>query len=145
LIPEFISIRSPQIKEKIMKIAATIARLLLGLMFLVFGLNDFLLFIPVGQLPPGPAGQFLGLLLSTHFVYGVGLVMVVSGALLLVNRFVPLALTLLGPVLVNILLFHLFMQPQTIGPGAVATILWFLVAYRVRSTFYGLFQSRVQD
>jgi len=79
-----------------MKIAATIARLLLGLMFLVFGLNDFLLFIPVGQLPPGPAGQFLGLLLSTHFVYGVGLVMVVSGALLLVNRFVPLALTLLG-------------------------------------------------
>jgi uncharacterized membrane protein YphA (DoxX/SURF4 family) len=128
-----------------MKIAATIARLLLGLMFLVFGLNDFLNFIPMGPIPPGPAGQFAGLLMSTHYVYAVGLVMVVSGALLLVNRYVPLGLVLLGPVLVNILLFHLFMQPETIGMGALATILWILVAIQVRKAFYGLFQQRIQD
>ena len=127
-----------------MKIAATIARLLLGLMFLVFGLNDFLHFIPMGTMPPGPAGQFAGLLMSTHYMYAVGLVMVISGALLLVNRYVPLGLVLLGPVLVNILLFHILMQPKGIAMGALATILWILVAIRVRSAFYGLFQQRVQ-
>ena len=128
-----------------MKIAATIARLLLGLMFLVFGLNDFLHFIPMGTMPPGPAGQFAGLLVSTHYMNAVGLVMVISGALLLVNRYVPLGLVLLGPVLVNILLFHLFMQPRGIAMGALATILWILVAIRVRPAFYGLFRYRVQD
>jgi putative oxidoreductase len=128
-----------------MKIAATIARLLLGLIFLVFGLNDFLHFIPMGTMPPRPAGQFAGLLMSTHYMNAVGLVMVVSGALLLVNRYVPLGLVLLGPVLVNILLFHVLMQPKGVALGVLATILWILVAIRVRSAFYGLFQQRVQD
>jgi hypothetical protein len=128
-----------------MKIAATIARLLLGLMFLVFGLNDFLHFIPMGTMQPGPAGQFAGLLMSTHYMNAVGLVMVISGALLLVNRYVPLGLVLLGPVLVNILLFHILMQPKGVALGALATILWILVVIRVRSAFYGLFQQRVQD
>jgi len=128
-----------------MKIAATIARLLLGLMFLVFGLNDFLHFIPMGTMPPGPAGEFAGLLIATHYMNAVGLVMVISGALLLVNRYVPLGLVLLGPVLVNILLFHILMQPKGVALGTLATVLWFLVAYRVRSAFYGLFQQRVQD
>jgi len=58
---------------------------------------------------------------------------------------VPLALTLLGPVLVNILLFHILMAPRSVGMGALATILWILVALRVRSAFAGLFQQRVQD
>jgi len=75
----------------------------------------------------------------------VGAIMVVSGILFLVNRYVPLALVLLAPVLVNILLFHILMQPKGVAMGALATVLWFLVAYRVRSAFYGLFQQRVQD
>ena len=77
---------------------------------------------------PARRGVFAGLLLSTHYVYAVGAVMVISAVLLLVNRFVALGLTLLGPVLVNILLFHLLMQPQTIGAGLFATLLWLLVA-----------------
>jgi hypothetical protein len=127
-----------------MKIVATIARYLLGLIFTVFGLNDFLSFIPMGPMPPGPAGDFARVMFSTHYFYFVGGVMVVSGVLFLVGRFIPLALVLLGPVLVNILLFHILMAPKGIGMVLFATLLWLLVAYRVRSAFTGLFQAKVQ-
>ena len=70
-----------------MKIAAAIARYLLGLIFLVFGSNTFLNFIPQPPAPPGAAGEFSGLLLSTHYMYAVGAVMVASAILFLVNRF----------------------------------------------------------
>lgn len=81
---------------------------------------------------------------STHYFYFVGGVMVVSGVLLLVGRFVPLALVLLGPVLVNILIFHIVMAPKSIGMGLFATFLWLLVAYQARSAFAGLFQAKVR-
>ena len=86
-----------------MKIAATIARYLLGLMFLVFGSNVFLNFIPMGQMPAGLAGQFMTALMAAHYFYVVGAIMVISAILFLVNRFVGLGLTLLAPVLFNIL------------------------------------------
>ena len=125
-----------------MKIASTIARYLLGLMFLVFGLNMFLNFIPMGPMPTGLAGQFTAALFAAHYFYVVGAIMVISGILFLANRFVGLGLTLLGPVLFNILMYHLLMNPSGIGMGAFATLLWLLVAYRVRSAFYGIFQQR---
>jgi len=128
-----------------MKIVATIARYLLGLMFLVFGLNNLHPFMPMGQMPPGPAGQFAGLLMSTHYVAVVGAVMVISAVLFLANRYVGLGLTLLGPVLFNILLFHLLMQPGGIGPGAFATLLWFLVAWQHRVVFARLFAARLEE
>jgi hypothetical protein len=128
-----------------MKIVATVARYLLGLMFLVFGLNSFLLFIPTGPIPAGPAGQFATLMLSTHYAQAVGLFQVASAVLFLVNRYIPLALVLLGPVLVNILIFHILMAPSTIPMGLLATILWILVAYRVRSSFDGVLQARSQN
>jgi hypothetical protein len=128
-----------------MKIAAMIARYLLGLMFLVFGSNMFLSFIPMGPMPPGIAGQFSAALFASHYFNVVGAIMVVSAILFLVNRYVPLALVLLAPVLVNILLFHILMAPKSIVTGAFATLLWLLTAYRVRSAFRGLFQQRVQD
>ena len=93
-----------------MKIAALIARILLGLIFFVFGLNGFLNFIPMGKMPAGLAGQFLGVLFQSHYVYVVSALQLVGGALLLVNRYVPLALVLLGPVIVNIFFFHLLME-----------------------------------
>lgn len=124
-----------------MKIASIVARYLLGLMFLVFGLNSFLHFIPMGPMPAGPAGDFSKVLMSTHYFYAIGALMVLSAVLFLVGRFVPLALTLLGPVLVNILLFHIFMAPASIGAGVVATLLWFLVFWQYRSAFAGLFQA----
>lgn len=90
-----------------MKIVAMIARYLLGLIFLVFGSNMFLNFIPMGPMPPGLAGQFSAALFAAHYFYVVGAIMVISGVLFLVNRYVGLGLTLLGPVLFNILLFPL--------------------------------------
>ena len=126
-----------------MKIATLIARVLLGLLFLVFGLNGFLHFIPMPP-PTGLAGQYMGALYVSHYLVFIFLVQVIGGALLLANRFVPLALILLGPVLVNILLFHSFMAPAGLPLALVTTVLWGLVFYAVRRAFAGVFIQRVQ-
>ena len=86
-----------------MKITSVIARFLLGLIFLVFGLNGFLNFIPMPP-PTGVAGQFLGALFVSHLLVPIFAIQLIGAGLLLVNRYVPLALTLLGPIIVNILL-----------------------------------------
>jgi putative oxidoreductase len=127
------------------KIVATIARYLLGLMFLVFGSNMFLNFIPMGPLPTGVAGQFTAALFAAHYFYVVGAIMVISAVLLLANRFVGLGLTLLGPVLFNILTYHLLMNPSGIGMGAFATLLWFLVGWEHRVVFARLFAARLEE
>jgi hypothetical protein len=128
-----------------MKIAATIARYLLGLMFLVFGSNVFLNFIPMGQMPAGLAGQFMTALMAAHYFYVVGAIMVISAILFLVNRYVGLGLTLLAPVLFNILVFHLLMNPSGIWTGAFATLLWLLVAWEHRIVFARLFAARLEE
>lgn len=125
-----------------MKIAALIARILVGLVFTVFGLNGFLGFIPAPPLPPGPAGQFLGALFASHYVYLVSGVQLVSGVLLLVNRYVPLAIVLLGPMLVNILAYHLLMNSMGLSVAAVVAILWCLLAYYYRQHFVCIFVQR---
>jgi putative oxidoreductase len=126
-----------------MKISTLIARILLGLLFLVFGLNGFLHFIPMPP-PSGLAGQYMGVLFVSHYMVLVFLVQVVGGALLLANRFVPLALILLGPVLVNILLFHSLMAPAGLPLALFAGVLWGVVFYRVRRAFAGVFVQQVQ-
>ena len=68
---------------------------------------------------------------------------IAGGALLLVNRFVPLALVLLGPVIVNIICYHVFMNPSGAAPAAVVTILWLIVFYGIRQHFSGIFVQRV--
>ena len=128
-----------------MKIAATIARYLLGLMFLVFGSNVFLNFIPMGQMPAGLAGQFMTALMAAHYFYVVGAIMVISAILFLVNRYVGLGLTLLAPVLFNILVFHLLMNPSGIWTGAFATLLWLLVAWEHRIVFARLCAARLEE
>ena len=127
-----------------MKIVAVIARILLGLTFLVFGLNGFLNFMHA-PLPPGLAGTFLSTLVASHFVYFVSGVQVIAGALLLVNRFVPLALTLLAPVLYNILAFHITMQPSGLPPGLFATILWLILVWRLRDYFAPLLTQKAVE
>ena len=102
-----------------MKIVSLIARLLLGLVFLVFGADKIVVFIPSGPLPTGTAGQFMAALVSTKYLMFVGLCEAVSGLLLLLNRFVPLALTILGPVIVNILLTGILMAHQGLPAGIV--------------------------
>jgi putative oxidoreductase len=127
-----------------MKIAALIARILLGLIFLVFGLNGFLHFIPMGPMPTGTAGQFIGALFQSHYVYIVSALQVAGGVLLLVNRYVPLGLVLLGPVIVNIVLFHLLMDPKGLPLAIVLVVLWGILAFRNRQYFSGIFVQRTQ-
>jgi putative oxidoreductase len=125
-----------------MKITSVIARFLLGLIFLVFGLNGFLHFIPA-SMPSGTAGQFVGALFVSHYLAVVFLFQLISAILLLINRYVPLALTLLAPVIVNILLFHLLMALSGLPLAIVVTVLWIVVLLSVPSAFAGLLQRRV--
>ena len=118
-----------------MRIAALIARLLLGLIFVVFGLNAFLQFIPMGPPPTGLAGQFIGALFQSHYLWVVAVLQIAGGALLLVNRYVALGLVLLGPVIVNILLYHLLLNPVGMGLAVLVTALWFIVFYAHREAF----------
>ena len=128
-----------------MKIASLIARYLLALIFLVFGMNHYLNFIPMCPIPAGIAGQFIGALIASHYLYVVAFLEVVPAILLLINRYVPLALVVLGPVIVNICLTQILMAPSTILVGAVVAILWCLTAWRVRSVFLPFLQQRVAE
>jgi putative oxidoreductase len=125
-----------------MKIAALIARILLGLVFTVFGLNAFLGFIPMPPLPSGLAGQFIGALFASHYVYVVSAVQLAGGVLLLVNRYVPLALVLLGPVIVNIFFFHVLMDWTGLPTAILVVLLWGILAFRHRQHFSGIFVQR---
>ncbi len=127
-----------------MKIVSLTARVLLGVLFLVFGLNGFLNFIPMGPMPIGLAAQFTAALFESHYMTVVFTIEFAAGVLLLFNRYVPLALTLLAPVIVNIFLFHAFMAPSGLPLALAASILWVLTAHNVRYAFAGLFRQRVQ-
>jgi uncharacterized membrane protein len=127
-----------------MKHIFNISRILLGLIFVIFGLNGFMHFIPTTQFP-GIAGQFLGAIFSSHFYVVVFLTQIVGGLLMLANRYVAFGLLLLGPVLVNILSFHIFMAPTKIPLALVATALWFVVWFRVRDAFSGVFVQRFPE
>jgi len=126
-----------------MKILTNISRFLLGLIFLVFGLNGFLHFIPMPP-PSGVAGQFLGSMFVTKYLVFVFAIQLIGGVLLLINRYVPIALTILGPIIVNILLFHSLMNPAGLGLAVFVTILWGIVFASVRSAFAGIFQAQVE-
>ena len=125
-----------------MKTTSTVARYLLGFVFFVFGLNGFLQFIHMPP-PTGTAAQFMGALFVSHYLVVVFLLQLIPAVLLLTNRYVPLALLLLGPVIVNILLFHAFMAPAGLPLALLVAVLWTLTFAGVRSAFSGVFQQRV--
>jgi putative oxidoreductase len=125
-----------------MRVVFPIARNLLGLIFLVFGLNHYLNFIPTGPIPAGFAGQFFGVLMASRYLYVIAFFEVVPAILLLVNRFVPLALIVLGPVIVNILVTGLLISAFALPMAVVLTILWLLAAWPLRSTFLPLLRQR---
>jgi len=126
-----------------MKTASAIARYLAGLIFLVFGLNGFLHFIPFPP-PGGVAAQFMGALFASHYVTLIFGLQIIAGALLLANRFVPLALAILAPVIVNILAFHALMAPSGLPLALFVAILWALIFVDVRTAFAPLIQPRLQ-
>jgi putative oxidoreductase len=123
-----------------MKVVTIIARILLGLIFVVFGSNAFLHFLPMPPLPQGPAGEYLHAFFVSGYVYVIGGLQVIGGLLLLIGRFVPLGLTILGAIIVNIWLFHLLMAPEGLPPAIVVTVLQLFLVWRYRSAFAGLIQ-----
>jgi putative oxidoreductase len=127
-----------------MKIASLITRILLGLIFLVFGLNGFFHFIPMPP-PVGTAGQFMGALFVSHYLVVVFLLQLIPAILLLLNRYVPLALTLLAPIIVNIFFFHALMAPSGLPLALIVILLWIVTAMSVRPAFAGLLRQKVQN
>jgi putative oxidoreductase len=125
-----------------MKILTNFSRFLLAVIFGVFGLNGFFHVIPL-PLPSGVAAQFMGAMCATKYLLVVFALELIPGVSLLVNRFVPLALALLAPVIVNILLYHTLINPAGLGFAIFVTILWGAVFASVRSEFAGIFQARV--
>jgi putative oxidoreductase len=121
-----------------MKIAIIIVRILLGLIFVVFGLNIFLNFIPAPPPPPGPAGDYFKVFSASGYLYVVGAVQLLSGLLLLIGRFVPLALTMLAAMIFNILVFHILMAPEGIAMGIVVAVLELFLVWSYRDRFAGI-------
>ena len=124
-----------------MKIVVIIARVMLGLMFFVFGLNAFLKFIPAPPLE-GVWGQFLGALFVSHYVWVIGATQVVSGALFLIGRYLPLAIALAGPVIVNIITYHVTMQRENAQLAILATICWLILFWWHRASFAPLWEQK---
>ena len=113
-----------------MKIINNISRFLLAAIFTVLGLNGFLQFI-LGAIS-----------VSTYFLVIFAL-QLISGALLLINRYVPLALTILSPIMLNVLLYGVLMNPAGFGFALVVALLWLVVLVSVRSAFAGIFEPLV--
>ena len=119
------------------------ARILLGLIFVVFGANGFFHFLPQ---PPmsGPPAEFAGALVATGYMFPlIKGTEVITGALLLSGRLVPLALTVLAPVVVNIFAFHLFLAPSGLALPIVVVALGAFLAWSYRSAFSGILRVRV--
>ena len=124
-----------------MKIVVIIARVMLGLMFFVFGLNAFLKFIPAPPLE-GVWGQFLGALFVSHYVWVIGATQVASGVLFLIGRYLPLAIALTGPVIVNIITYHVTMQRENAQLAILATICWLILFWWHRASFAPLWEQK---
>lgn len=128
-------------KKDFMKIASIIARYLLALVFIVFGLNGFLQFLPMKAPSSELARQYFTVMFTSHYLVFVFALQLIAGVLFLFRRTVPLALVIAGPLIVNILLFHALMDPGGIVPGIVVTALWFVIFWQFRAAFHGIFFS----
>jgi uncharacterized membrane protein YphA (DoxX/SURF4 family) len=123
----------------------TAGRILLGFSFIIFGSNYFLGFLPMPPPPPGPSGEFLGALAAGHVLTVAKLTQIAAGTLLLSNRYVPLALVLLAPVLVGIVLFHAVFDPAGLGMPLVLVGLEVALAWSYRDAFAPVLRARVES
>ena len=121
-----------------MKVFTIIARVFLGLIFVVFGSNAFLRFLPMPPLPQGVTGEYLHAFFASGYVYVIGGFQLIGGLLVLIGRFIPLGLTILGAMIVNIWLFHILMAPEGFGPAIVVTVLELFLVWRYRDAFAGI-------
>jgi putative oxidoreductase len=125
-----------------MKKSILIARILLGLIFFFFGASHIVDFLHA-PLPPGDAGTFAMILANSKIMTIIGLLEVIAGLLLLVGRYVPLALVILGPIIVNILLFALLIAKSFPGaiPGLICLIAELFLLWVYRRSFRSLFDA----
>jgi len=123
-------------------VTATV-RILLGLMFLVFGLNGFLNFMPPPKDMPPEIMNVMGGMVKGGWMTVVSGAEVLVAVLLLTNRFVPLALALLAPIVVGIITFHVAMAPATIGPGIVVLVMELYLAWAYRGAFRSMLRAKV--
>src|ERR1700733_10334638 len=126
-----------------MKVAVLIARILLGLEFVLFGLNGFLQFLHMPP-PTGVALQFVGALFVSKYYVVVFALQAIGGLMLLSGRYIPLALIILGPILFNILLFHSTMAPEGLPVALITFVLWLIVFWGVRGAFAGIFVAKLE-
>ena len=126
-----------------MKIATIIVRVLMGLMFLVFGLNGFLNFMPMPKDMPADQMAVLGGLMKGGYISVISGAQVLAGVLLLVNRFVPLALAFLAPIIVGIVTYHIALDLSSIAPAIVVLIMELFLAWAYRDAFRPMLAARV--
>jgi hypothetical protein len=135
----------PVAHPAIIRVLLATARVLLGLLFLLTGLNGFLNFLPQPANIPEGAAAFSGALMKTGYMFPLIMItQLIFAVLLLVNRFVPFALVLIAPVIVNIILFHVFLYPGGAAMAIVAVILYGFLLWTYRDSFRSLFTARVR-
>lgn len=130
-----------------MKVVAIICQVLLGLMFIVFGLNGFLHFIPSGPMPPATSipGMFMTSMTDSGWMKIVSGLQVLGGLLVIVGVTAPIGLVILGPIIFNALLFHLLMVAgKGIAPALVAALLELVLLYAYRAYFTPLFTAHAK-
>src|ERR1044071_6175137 len=129
-------------KKSASRIVTAIVRILLGLMFLVFGLNGFLNFMPAPKDIPPEIMNVMGALMQAGYMTVVSGAEVIIAVMLLTNRFVPLALALLAPIVVGIITFHIAMAPGPIGPGIVVLLMELYLAWVYRGAFRPVLRAK---
>ena len=133
-------------KKSFVRYLPAVVRTLMGLMFLVFGLNGFLHFIPEPKTPmPEGATAFAGALMKTGYMFPMIMgTQLLVGVLLLLNRFVPLALALLAPVVVNIVAFHVMLAPSGLGMALLVLVFELYLAWAYRKQFWPMLAMRTR-
>ena len=137
------AVATPKAKSRA-RYVTTAVRVLMGLPLLVFGLNGFLNFIPPPSTPlPEPAMAFAGALVQSGYMMQlIGLTQLVVGALLLANRFVPLALLLFAPFIVNSVAFHIFLERSGLPMALVFLAFELYLAWVHRAAFRPVLAAR---
>ncbi|MEO8200673.1 MAG: DoxX family protein [Gemmatimonadota bacterium] len=122
----------------------TVSRVLMGFLFTMVGLNGFLNFLPQPSSIPAGAMAFSGALLNTGYMFPLLMgAQLIAGVLLFANRFVPLALAILAPVVINIVAFHAFLSPSGLGMALVVLVLEVYLAWSFRAAFRPMLSMKV--
>lgn len=137
---------APMTKKSFTRFIPPVARWLLGLPLLVFGLNGFLNFIPQPEvaLPEGAMKFSIALMESGYMMQLIGLTHLLVGLMLVTNRFVPLALALFAPFIVNSIAFHIFLERSGLPMAGVFLALELYLAWQYRAAFAPMLAARVK-